>query len=484
VAVVGAGLGDCFTEAEVAQVAQRLPPQLGFDGLDPRSVLARLVGLGVLRRDGESLGFARVSTSAGLLASAPPALVTAVHTAVVDASGDWVGETHHRRRARALMALGRTDEAWHNARWLGETALGRYQDVEAEEWLTQALAGCPAEAQVALLRARAKSRRRRQDFGLALEDLDGALLRSTSSAERLSIDLERATCFDWLERYDRSVAIGTEVEAQLAAGRLALTPGVQLAVGRTALRRGDWQRALEFLEPVWQADDDELAVVAGALGGAALSALDRLEQAEAVFAHAEARALAADDVVHLGVTLSNRVFLHLKRHDVAFAMRDLERATSLARRAGHATIERWCSHNLAQFHLWGGRPTLALPFARRAHLLAVRFFAPAPPVSSTLLLAGALAALSQFGEAGAVLAQLEPLRGGFSAADRAGWLTVTTLLGRRCTDEDIAFLRDAPELQPDQRYDSLRAAARLRPDIADIEARARGEATPGLFREL
>lgn len=477
VAVVCAALEEPFDAGAVAAVLAKLPAD---EALDAEAVLTRLVRLGVLRARGASFGFAQHSTAPALLRSAPPAELERIHRAIVTASGSWTTEAARRRRARANLALGRPAAASEDARFLGEAALAAHRAVEAVEWLTLALDGAEGAARVPLLLSLARALRRRQDFAAALGVLDDAATLAGSPAERRELDLERATCLDWLERYDEAVALGVAVEREVAGGSVAPDAAVLLALGRTALRQGRWQAALERLGAVARGDG-ELAVVAGALAGAAFAVVGDVSASEASFARAEAQALALGDLVHLGVVLSNRVMLHLKRGDVASAVADLERAVHLSRRAGHATIERWCSHNLAQFHLWGGRAAAALPLARRAHQLAVRFFAPSQPVSSTLLLARALAATGSAQEAHALLACVEPLRARFGAGDVAGWVTARARLGVACTDEELAFLERAPELQPDERFDALHAVSLVRPEARPAAERAAAGATPGLF---
>jgi tetratricopeptide (TPR) repeat protein len=148
-------------------------------------------------------------------------------------------------------------------------------------------------------------------------------------------------------------------------------------------------------------------MVALALWGAALTFLDRPEEAAERFGEALARCEEAGDALHLAAAYINRVLLWLKLGDVARMEEDLRRARALGRELGHAQVERWSTFNLAEVLYVQGRLEEALPLARRAHELEVRFFRDQPVPSEALLIARIAAALGDMAEAARQLKWIE-----------------------------------------------------------------------------
>lgn len=478
-AFAAATLGDRFEPGELASLLERLDPRLPLAGLDLEGVLPRLVKLGLLRAEGQSFAFSRRRVRELLLGAAPPELAAAVHRAVLAASPDWPAAAAQERRVAALHALGRSGEAWPDEAALARRALDAFRPVEAQSFSTAALAhGATGDHRRELLLIRAQAGRHLQQLEAALVDL-GAALSGAAGAIRQALLLERATLLDWLERYDESAEVTKEIER--AAGR-APSAAERLAIGRARYRRGELEEAIDWLTPVLADADRELPTVAGALVGCCEAMLDRLDAAEQSFAHAQARATALDDWVHVGVIHTNRVLLSLKRGSVEGAIADLEHAVRAARQAGHATIERWSSHNLAQFLVWRGRLDEALPLARRAHQLAEVFFAARTPISSVLLLARVEAELGDLAAARRLFATV-PAERPRNASDRAMTLAVASLLGEPLEPSERAWVCEATDLAEDDRFDLLRLLLRrgADPRLSEALARARPLATRGLF---
>jgi eukaryotic-like serine/threonine-protein kinase len=99
------------------------------------------------------------------------------------------------------------------------------------------------------------------------------------------------------------------------------------------------------------------------------------------------------------MALTNRVLLWRARKDVRHAIKDLRATLSIARELGHPQIERWPTFNLAEFLHYLGRGKVALPLAKRAHVLGQRFFREAPVSVDALLLARLAAARGDWVEA-------------------------------------------------------------------------------------
>jgi hypothetical protein len=88
---------------------------------------------------------------------------------------------------------------------------------------------------------------------------------------------------------------------------------------------------------------------------------------------------------------------------------------------GYPQIERFASFNLAECLYWQERPQEALPFARRAHDLGLRFFSDRATALDALLVARIACALGQYEEARQQLQWIErhSSRENFSAGANA-----------------------------------------------------------------
>jgi eukaryotic-like serine/threonine-protein kinase len=439
------------TEVDVARVDAALHhltdgPELSrVAALDAGAGLHRLARAGLLRPTTPGrFAFRHPLLREALEAQLPPAARRALHAAALKASvGDDVAE--RRRRAHHAAACGAHLDAARDYLSLAEEARAGHRAVEAEQHYTRALALLP-EADDArraqALAGRGRVRHRLQRFRESLADLSHAraLARSRRDAA-LEVDLllEEATARDWMEDAEGSAACTREaLDAiePLDAPRLSLRCG--LARGRLHVRQGEWAAAARVLtstaEGAERARDHETHVVSLALLGAALTFLDRAPEAAARFDEALERCEATHDSLHKAAVLTNRVLLWLRQGDVPHMEEDLRRAMALGREMGHAQMERWSTFNLSEVLYMQGRLDEALPLARRAHELGVRFFREHPVPVDALLLARIHAA----------------------AGDEAAAARQLVWISERCPPESLpptAIMRRLVELQVHARED-------------------------------
>jgi tetratricopeptide (TPR) repeat protein len=143
----------------------------------------------------------------------------------------------------------------------------------------------------------------------------------------------------------------------------------------------------------------EVRAIALAMWGAVLGCVGRDVEAKVVFDVAIAHCTATGDRLHLAVAYESRVFLWQKLGAVEKSLEDLQRCVAIARELGHAQVERMAVFNHAELLYFLGRPDEALPLARRAHELGLRFFGEHPVAVDALLLARIALALGDIPEA-------------------------------------------------------------------------------------
>ncbi|MFP2905007.1 serine/threonine-protein kinase PknK, partial [Pyxidicoccus sp. 3LFB2] len=302
-------------------------------------------------------------------------------------------------------------------RMLAETGRRAHRLLEAERHYSAALDLLPAGDEVVrleLLSGRGRVRYRLQRIDDALGDLRAARALAEARGDvvrEADLLLEEATALDWRDDPDGSTALleqalrclGDAVPPELAARHA-------LAQARVVVRREDITGAVPPLERAVEAaragGDAETEAIALAMLGAMLAWTGRLEDSERRFNEAIALCEATGDTLHLGVSLNNRMVLHVQRRDVASARADLERAVSLGRELGNVQIERTSAFNLALLLGYQGRAAEALPLARRAGVLSQRFF-PGSMAQDALLVARLCCELGDVAEAARQLAWLE-----------------------------------------------------------------------------
>jgi tetratricopeptide (TPR) repeat protein len=378
--------------------------------LDAAAGLQRLARTGLLHPVAPGcFAFRHPLLRDALEALLPPPTRRVLHAAALHATPAG-GLAERRRRAHHAAACGAHEEAAATFLSLAEEARRAHLSVEAEQYYTRALALLPEgddERRSRALAGRGRMRHRLQRFREGLADLAAArVLAEARSDVALQVDLllEEATSRDWMEDVEGSAACtrdALERIEQLDDPRLSLR--CTLARGRMHIRQGEWGPAVRLLssavEGAERVRDHETLVVAGSLLGSALTFLDRTEEAATCFDEALVRCEEAGDALHRAATLINRVLLWLRLGDVAQMEEDLRRAMALGRELGHAQVERWSTFNLAEVLYMQGRLKEALPLARRAHELGVRFFREHPVPVDALLLARISAALGDLDEA-------------------------------------------------------------------------------------
>lgn len=406
-------LGNEVEAARVDQALRHLDPREAgarVSALDAQAGLARLERAGLLSGSARGrFNFRHPLLREVLEATLPPPTRRAMHAAALRAV---VGQSLSERRQRAHHAAGggAHEEAASAFLALAEEARLSHLHVDAEQHYTRALALLPREdtgGRARALAGRGRVRHRLQRFRESLEDLGAArALADARSEDALSVDLllEEATVLDWMQDVKGSRERTQEVEKRLP--RLddpRLKVRYRMAQGRLHVRLGEWAAASRVLEDVVEdaerARDWETHTVALVLWGAALTFLNQLDQASARFNDAMARCEQAGDALHLAIALNNRGLLWIKQGEATRVEEDLRRVRELGRELGHAQLERWSSGNLAEVLYMQERLEEALPLARRAHELHVRFFRDQPVPAEPLLIARICAALGDMAEA-------------------------------------------------------------------------------------
>ncbi|HSP80408.1 MAG TPA: serine/threonine-protein kinase PknK, partial [Myxococcaceae bacterium] len=302
-----------------------------------------------------------------------------------------------RRRARHAAACGAHEESFSAWFSLGEAARGAHRYVEAEQDYSHALAQLPegdTARRARVLAGRGRVRYRIQRFREALGDLgEVRALASGLGDTALEVDLllEEATVLDWMEDTEGSAARAAEaLERAEALDEPRLSLRCSLARGRLHVRQGEWERAVRVLSSTAEgaalAREHETHAISLTLLGSVLAVLERADEAAERFAEALALCQRTGDALHLAATLINRTFLWRLRGDVEANERDLRQALAVARELGHAQVERWSLGQLAECLHWMGRSEEALPLARRAHELGLRFFGEHPVAVDAVLL--------------------------------------------------------------------------------------------------
>jgi tetratricopeptide (TPR) repeat protein len=397
--------------------------------LDPGAGLTRLERAGLLSAASPGrFSFRHPLLREALEATLPPPTRRALHAAALRSlPGDSSAE--RLRRAHHAAGCGAHEEASRAFLSLAEEARGAHRLVEAEQHYTRTLALLPQKEEELRMRAlagRGRVRHRLQRFRDSLDDLVAArALADARGEEGLVVDLllEEATARDWMEDIEGSAARTSEAMERIErVDEPRLSVRCTLARGRLHVRRGEWEAAARVLtsaiEGAAAAREHEAHVVALTLLGSTLTFLDRTEEAAARFEEALARCEQVGDALHQSATCINRVLLWLKLGDVARMEDDLRRAMVLGRELGHSYLERCAAFNFAEVLYIQGRLEQALPLARRAHELAVRFFREHTGPSEALLIARICAALGDKAEAARQLRWIEA-HGDHAAAGRA-----------------------------------------------------------------
>ncbi len=466
-----------ISAGELQRALEALPVAFEARRLDADAVIGRLVSLGIVERVrpaeaglAASVGWLRRGVRQALVAEGG-ARVTELHRGLAVVlegqlpaaaleeevrveTAALVGLSPSAPRAPSSSALRQRRVALahhaHAAGWnslarvaasaVGLEALAQGDALEADAFLSRALASLSPPTDGALRLARARARRQLEHFEAALEDARSV---EGDSALRVAALLEASLALDWLNQFheanaeaEAALALsasdeglrGSEREEQGLRGSERLEQGLRgsergpgmssplgrallLARGRLAVRAGRWAEAAAALDPLCVAgvEPGEVETVLGAyaLAGSVACVEGRLARAEHLFAEGLQLAQAHGQPVVGCALLINRPMLWMMQGRIEEALADFRSAAEISRRLGHAQIERVASLNLAQYLLWQGRFAEAEPLAQRAASLAqLRLGSRAPP-TDCLLLARLALARGDWGEARARLAEVD-----------------------------------------------------------------------------
>ncbi|MCP3164320.1 serine/threonine-protein kinase [Myxococcus qinghaiensis] len=484
---VAAVLGDDVRWEELSTTLSLLEQEEGLDlSLDPGVGLERLARLGMLEARGpRRWRFEHTTLREAFAAQLPAPLRRRICGAALTALPD----VPTPRRARWAEAAGETLLALELHHAMAETSRRGHRLLEAERHYSAALSLLPREhdmRKLELLSGRGRVRYRLQRIDDALEDLREArrVAHARGSVVReADLLLEEATALDWRDDTEDAITLqeqalrllGEPVPSELAARHA-------LARARVFVRREDIAGAITPLEDAVTlaraTRDEETEAIALAMLGAMLGWTGRLEDSERRFNEAISLCESTGDTLHLGVTLNNRMVLHVQRRDVAGARGDLERAVSLGRELGNVQIERTSAFNLAVLLGYQGHAAEALPLARRAGVLSQRYF-PRSMAQDALLVARLCCEVGDLAETAQQLTWLEESMSlaGMSPADQ-----LMASVVRRVVDEALgerpyarAFWEDRVDsartrMTPDERMEVLVWAARAARAAHDDEA--------------
>lgn len=484
---VAAVLGDDVRWEELSTTLSLLEQEDGLDlSLDPGVGLERLARLGMLEARGpRRWRFEHTTLREAFAAQLPAPLRRRICGAALTALPD----VPTPRRARWAEAAGETLLALELHHAMAETSRRGHRLLEAERHYSAALSLVPREhdlRKLELLSGRGRVRYRLQRIDDALEDLREArrvAVARGSVVREADLLLEEATALDWRDDTEDAITLqeqalrllGEPVPSELAARHA-------LARARVFVRREDIAGAITPLEDAVTlaraTRDSETEAIALAMLGAMLGWTGQLEDSERRFNEAISLCESTGDTLHLGVTLNNRMVLHVQRRDVAGARGDLERAVSLGRELGNVQIERTSAFNLAVLLGYQGHAAEALPLARRAGVLSQRYF-PRSMAQDALLVARLCCEVGDLAETARQLEWLEEstLLAGMSPADQ-----LMASVVRRVVDEALgerpyarAFWEDRVDsartrMTPDERMEVLVWAARAARAADDDEA--------------
>lgn len=422
-----ATVGVEVTPEEVAGILRgilrRLEPSgdAGEFPLDARIGIDRLLGAGVLRRQGRGrVGFRHGLVRDAIVRGVPEHLRRKIHLAAVEyyrderRGNDGLSEelrlqqlAYHAAQARHFAVA---EDAYLR---LAEAARARHAYVDAERlytqaieqsesWLKQSVRQEEPDAMPASSVHGASSgvdsirrNRRREAFhGRALMRyrvgrnhdalLDFAEVRAQTNhdafVEHARILLDEATALDWMGEHvaSRDKALAAQV---LADGRATpeLSARLHLAIGRSNARFSRLDDAVKELEcaaheaAALDEEGYETQVVALLLLGALQQGLGNLPGAETVLDRAVSLCEAHGDALHLGSSMNSRGVLRAFQGDSLGMVADFERVISLGRELGQYYVEFAGHYNLGEFLYWMERLDEAAVHVARAHAMNERW---------------------------------------------------------------------------------------------------------------
>jgi tetratricopeptide (TPR) repeat protein len=412
---VCAVLGDEFERGEIAAVVELVERRGGASTtIDVDIGIAELVAASLLVPSGAGWGFRQALLHDGVYATTDEDERRTLHQAALElwSARDRLDAAVAERVARHAEAVGELRVAARAFATLGELAHRAHRPLDADQAWQGAVRNLDSrdpERGRALL-GRARARYRLQRVREALADLDEVLAIALGFGDaglELEALLERATALDWIYDYAGSTATAERAaQRHREIGDPALAPEIALAQARIVYRQAQFSEAVPLLEDVValarRAGRAETETIALVMLGPALAEQNQLARAEVVFRELIEVCERHDDRFHLGAALANRMVLWTLGGQVDRVEADLRSVIQLAREAGHPTLERTATHNLAEQRLWQGALDEAANLARRG-LSLQRGHGEGSTWVDELLLARILAARGDLGETHALL---------------------------------------------------------------------------------
>jgi len=193
--------------------------------------------------------------------------------------------------------------------------------------------------------------------------------------EEVEILLDEATALDWTGDYVRSgerVREAMELATTASVYSPSLQVRLQLGMGRTELRRGQWEQARVLLMSAAelarsQGDSGyESLVISLMLLGLILPYLGRIDEAQQVLEDCIAACTERGDKVHLGSAICNRRNLWVARNELARALEDQEHFKRLGLELGMTVWEYFAEYNMGELYFQAGDIRAAEPYIARA----------------------------------------------------------------------------------------------------------------------
>ena len=354
--------------------------------LDPDHAMRRLIELGLLVVQPQgAVGFRTPLLRESVSRSAPEGWRKRAHLAAhryySRATGAF-GNQWLPRIALHAAGAGLNEEATALYLDLAEAARAHHTYMEAEAHYSRALEIIDHSEttddfrHLIALKGRGMMRYRVGRYGDSLSDFARAreLARRRGNAQaEVDLLLDEAMALDWTNDYPRSEACVQEARKLLAQdGGALLQARLLSALGRSQVRKGQWQQARSSLEEAARRAEAlgdmgyETQVVSLLLLGAILPSLEQIEQAEQVMQRVETLCTERRDLLHLGSALNNRRNLWIARRDLTRALADQERFMQIGRELGMAGWEYFAEHNLGELLYQAGAPEAAAPHVLRA----------------------------------------------------------------------------------------------------------------------
>lgn len=380
-----------------------LDAELGFSSLAPSAGIDYLVDKKILKRSGaDRFEFRHPMTRDALEAQLSPALQRLLHAALLSTLA--VDATPPAELARHAERAGEAQLASEMYLAVAKAAEAKFRYVEAEQAYTSTLSNLQKDDTRTLSKALTGRARVHYCVGRhddALADLESAMAVATQEADSQALAemlLEKATILDWKFQYKESAEAAARASALIAnLNDESLVLKCDLATARSHFRAQDFPSSIaEFEATIATAEsleDHTTHVISLALLGAALVAVDRLDEAQVCLNRMIDLSQRVGDRLHLAVAYANRMLVWMARHDYEHAVGDASSAASVANEIGSFPVIWVSQHSKAQLLLWLGRHDEAAEIANEARELQHRF-TNTPDPSDTILVARIKAASS------------------------------------------------------------------------------------------